>query len=72
MSTVRASSYGWKRFWCPRDGSINLMDSGYLADPEGSYGNHFNPTLRSFEEVSKLPCLALLGEPGIGKTSERR
>lgn len=64
-----ANIYDWKRFWCPRDGSINLIDGGYLADPDGPYGNHFNPTLRPFGEVSVLPCLALLGEPGIGKTS---
>lgn len=61
--------YDWKRFWCPRDGSIKLIDGGYLADPDGPYGNHFNPALRPFGEVSELPCLALLGEPGIRKTS---
>lgn len=66
---MSASSYDWKRFWCPRDGSINLTYRGYLADPDGPYGNHFNPALRPFGEVSELPCLPLLGEPGIGKTS---
>src|SRR5215217_4236340 len=66
---MRTKSYGWKRFWCPRDGSINLTNSGYLADPDEPYGNHFNPALHPFREVAKLPCLALLGEPGIGKTS---
>ena len=66
---MSASSYDWKRFWCPRDGSINLTDRGYLADPDGPYGNYSNSSLRSFGEVSELPCLALLGEPGIGKTS---
>ena len=66
---MHPKSYGWKRFWCPRNGSINLIDGGYLADPDGPYGNHFNPALRSFREVATFPCLALLGEPGIGKTS---
>ena len=65
-------SYDWKRFWCPRDGSINLIDSGYLADPDGPYGSYLNPALPPFEEISRLPCLALLGEPGIGKTSTMR
>lgn len=67
--TQPGKNYDWKRFWCPRDGSINLIDGGYLADPDGPYGNHLNPALRPFGEVSQLPCLALLGEPGIGKTS---
>lgn len=61
--------YNWKRFWCPRGGSINLSDGKYLADPDGPYGNYFNPGIHTFEEISEIPCLALLGEPGIGKTS---
>ncbi|EKQ67207.1 hypothetical protein OsccyDRAFT_5036 [Leptolyngbyaceae cyanobacterium JSC-12] len=60
--------YGWKRFWCPRSGSINLADGGYLCDPEGEWGKAYNPDLVSLEAISHLPCLALLGEPGIGKT----
>ncbi len=60
--------YGWKRFWCPRSGSINLADGGYLSDPEGEWGKACNPDLVSLEAISHLPCLALLGEPGIGKT----
>ena len=65
-------SYDWKRFWCSREGSINLIDGGYLADPEAAYGRHLNPHLRPFSGLSNLPCLALLGEPGIGKTETMR
>jgi len=60
--------YGWKRFWCPRSGSINLADGGYLPDPDEERGKAYNPDLVTFEAISHLPCLALLGEPGIGKT----
>ncbi len=49
--------------------SISLQDGGYLVDPEAKYGNHFNPGLRSFDVIAEFPCLILLGEPGIGKTS---
>lgn len=31
-------------------------------------GKAHNPDLVAFETISHLPCLALLGEPGIGKT----
>lgn len=65
---MRGRVYDWKRFWCPIGSTINLTDGGYLANPDGPYGNHLNPALRPFEEVAELPCLALLGEPGIGKT----
>jgi predicted NACHT family NTPase len=64
-----SKNYDWKRFWCPRGARINLIDGGYLVDPDGPYGDHFNRALRPFEEVSQLLCLALLGEPGTGKTS---
>jgi len=60
--------YNWKRFWCPRSGSINLADGGYLYDPEAEWGKIYNPDLVTFEAISGFPCLALLGEPGIGKT----
>ncbi len=60
--------YKWKRFWCPRSGSINLADGGYLYDPDAEWGKAYNPDLVTFETISHLLCLALLGEPGIGKT----
>jgi predicted NACHT family NTPase len=60
--------FNWKRFWCPRTGSINLSDGGYLSDPDTQWGQALNPDLVSFESIAEVPCLALLGEPGIGKT----
>ncbi len=60
--------YNWKRFWCPRSGRINLGDDGYLLNPDTEWGKEYNSDLVIFETISHLPCLALLGEPGIGKT----
>ncbi len=60
--------YNWKRFWCLRSESINLCDDGYLHDPDAEWGKLYNPHLVTFEKISHVPCLALLGEPGIGKT----
>lgn len=68
--------YNWQRFWCPRSGRLNLADGGYLYNPEVEWGKIYNPDLVTFKAISGLPCLALLGEPGIGKThaleAERR
>ena len=61
--------YSWKRFWCPREGKLNLSDDGYLWDPDLDFGSIYNPDVVSFESISKFPCLALLGEPGIGKST---
>ena len=61
--------YLWKRFWCPRDGVINDSDGGFLVDPESEEANWVNSDVVSFDKIKHLPCLALLGEPGIGKTT---
>lgn len=60
-------NYNWQRFWVKRDGFITLDDGGYLLDPEGPHGN-FNSDVFQFDLVKNIPCLALLGEPGMGKT----
>jgi hypothetical protein len=61
--------YPWNRLWCAREGSISLADGGFVADPESESWLSLNPDLRSFEEIAEVPCLALLGEPGIGKST---
>ncbi|MHC5770736.1 MAG: NACHT domain-containing protein [Nostoc sp.] len=63
-----SQDYKWKRFWCPRSGRINLADGGFLCNPEDKWGKIYNPDLVTFKAISDLPCLALLGEPGIGKS----
>lgn len=60
--------YNWKRFWCSRTSSINLSDGGYLCDPDSSWRGIYSPDVVPFESISKIPCLVLLGEPGMGKT----
>jgi hypothetical protein len=63
-----ASEFNWKRFWCPRGETFNLGDRGFLSDPLGEWGKQVNPNLVTFESIAKTPCLALLGEPGMGKS----
>jgi len=60
--------YSWKRFWCPRESSINLSDGGYLYDPDSEYGHIINSEVIPFESIANIRCLILLGEPGIGKS----
>ncbi|QSV71741.1 MAG: hypothetical protein HEQ20_14545 [Aphanizomenon flos-aquae KM1D3_PB] len=59
--------YNWKRFWCINTGNIRLDYGGFLEDPESEYGH--NPDVVPFNSISHIPCLVLLGEPGIGKTT---
>lgn len=62
--------YNWKRFWCPRGGRINLSDGGFLSDPESEHSHYYPQDVIAFEKLVNIPCLVLLGEPGIGKTNE--
>jgi hypothetical protein len=61
--------YQWKRFWCPRTGTFNLADGGYLVDPESEHAKWFGSDAAPFSKIVEAPCLALLGEPGIGKST---
>ena len=68
LLSMSKKDYKWKRFWCPRSGRINLTDGGYLYDPDAEWGKACNPDLVSLEAIADVPCLVLLGEPGIGKS----
>jgi hypothetical protein len=60
--------YDWQRFWIPQTGVLDLSDTGFLRDP---VGDHFGQdVLRSLSDLQGYRALALLGEPGIGKSSE--
>jgi len=61
-------TYNWKRFWCPRGGTIGLSDRGYLSDPDSSFGQIVNKNVVPISSIIQTPCLILLGEPGMGKT----
>jgi len=65
---MSSQSYNFKRFWYPRTSKIDLSDDGYLYDPESKYGYIYSPDVVPFEYIMSIPCLVLLGEPGIGKT----
>src|SRR5919106_4680685 len=59
---------GSPRYWCPPTGRIALDPGGFLADPSDPFG--VDQTLSTYDEIDQHHCLLLLGEPGIGKTTE--
>ena len=63
-----AKAFPWKRFWCRREDMYSLGDRGFLTDPDGEHGKLLNPHLVPFDQLQVTRCLALLGEPGIGKS----
>lgn len=59
-----------QRFWIPQGSTYSLGDDGYLVDPEGSvYEKILQPVAVATEAFWEIPCIALLGEPGIGKST---
>ncbi|MCF6287495.1 MAG: ATP-binding protein [Candidatus Hydrogenedentes bacterium] len=62
--------YDWERFLCTRGGSYTLDHEGYLSVPEGRYAKMFpRGELLRPTDVGKIPCVVILGEPGIGKST---
>ena len=61
--------YPWQRFWCRRDGMLDLSDAGFLSDPASQYlsSNHDKPL--TMNELAAYRALILLGEPGMGKST---
>jgi hypothetical protein len=58
----------WRRLWVPQGEAVMLDDDGIVADPEGF---HFHQHLRHTAQLT-APCLILLGDPGMGKSTELR
>ena len=46
-----------------------MTDNGFFLNPESEYARYHHKGVVAFEEIQKTPCLILLGEPGIGKTT---
>jgi hypothetical protein len=60
-------TYPWQRFWVPPDGSIDLSDAGFLRDPSDWVARPHG--LAPLAALQPWRSLALLGEPGIGKST---
>jgi predicted NACHT family NTPase len=58
--------YTWPRFWLPSDGFIDLSDAGFLRDPTEGLDP---PNPVQLAALENWRALALLGEPGIGKST---
>jgi hypothetical protein len=65
----RSPTYDWERFWVARTGTLDLSDSGFLSDPTSDLVKDNPARPATLAELSKFRVLALLGEPGIGKST---
>lgn len=67
-NTIRQKvTYPWVRYWAPRDGFFRLVD-GFVDGSDFARNNGLSQAAQ-FDAFREVPCLVLLGEPGIGKSS---
>jgi len=64
-------TFPWARYWFPRGATMPLTDDGFLYIPHFPLGpDDPSSELRMrFEDLASSPCLVLLGQPGVGKST---
>lgn len=72
MNSPKQIEYSWKRYWLTVGGPLELLDRGYPLAPTTIWGRALNPGLIPLAEHQEVPCLLLVGEPGMGKSHELR
>lgn len=61
--------FSWRRWWCPA-AEDPPVSSGFLDDPAGLFATYFDYSLIELAQLDHVRCLVLLGEAGMGKSSE--
>lgn len=61
--------YPWRRYWYPRKDRVPLTSDGFLYVLPPLLRSRSDPGLCQLQDLSVSPCLILLGEPGLGKSS---
>jgi hypothetical protein len=69
VTRLASERFPWRRWWCPADEDPPLT-SGFLDDPAGPYASWFDYALVELAQLDDVRCLVLLGEAGMGKSSE--
>ena len=61
-------TYDWVRFWIDPQSDPHLSAGAFLIDPRR--WSQINADARTLSEVGERACVVLLGEQGVGKTSD--
>lgn len=65
------NSFPFTRFWCESGSLIPLDNHGFMVDPESDWSHvYFDKPVKKNNQLLSTKCLLLLGEPGIGKSTE--
>jgi len=58
-----------RRFWYSREDELTVDEDGFLWLPRNEFTQHVNAHVVDLAQLRSLACLALLGEPGSGKST---
>ncbi|MDP3281095.1 MAG: hypothetical protein Q8M57_08640 [Nitrosomonas sp.] len=62
-------TFPWPRYWFPEgNGDNSFVQSGYLILPSPEYSHYYPAIPKRLSEMTQIPVLILLGEPGYGKS----
>lgn len=61
--------FPWLRYWFPEGDKDNtFVQDGYLTLPSPEYSHYYPAIPKQLSELTRIPVLILLGEPGYGKS----
>lgn len=61
--------FPWPRYWFPEgNGNSVFVQSGYLSLPPPENSHYYQALPKQLVELTQIPILILLGEPGYGKS----
>ena len=69
VTRLASERFSWRRWRCPAD-EDPPVSSGFLDDPAGPFASYFDYALVELAQLDHVRCLVLLGEAGMGKSSE--
>ena len=69
VTRLASERFSWRRWWCPAD-EDPPVSPGFLDDPAGPFASYFDYALVELAQLDHVRCLVLLGEAGMGKSSE--
>ena len=64
--------HAWTRAWIPAHQQYPIDSMGFPIDPASDHYGFYPHKGFHFEKISDSPCLILLGDPGLGKTTALR
>lgn len=62
-------SYNWQRYLCPANVPYERTEDGYLIPPDAGQYWRRNEHLQTLDSLAYEPCVIILGESGIGKST---